>query len=890
MFVDSNLAHSWRILFVFLSLTFLSFTFGTRALSAPAELQLENELLLDLRLDGERLGLDILGYQRGGDFLISLDELANGLGFAIAVDGEQGSASGWFISEDRVFSLDIASATVTSGGNNWPLAEGEAVLFEGGLYVETNALQRWLPLRLSAVIRELYLNVETTETLPIQQRLNRRDRVFARSSGYQESQHPLQDTPYQFFSPHITKLRISRSTLRQTPESSAEYRTNYASLSRGDLGWMTSTLSLAGQSGESLTGARLKLERTAFEGPLDLNHIEVGDVDAGGFRGLLLRGGGRNKNQGGRFDTETVTLEGSQLPDWDVELYQNNQLITVQTTGPDGRYLFEDVPLLFGENRFELRFFGPNGEVDFREEYHFLGADMLEPGRISYEVSAVQSGRTVFGVNEINGQAERGSGIYESNFNLGLTRNLTAGAGIRSQEKNGERLEFSNIGFGLSTSRAFGSVNYSDAPDAQNSVSTTLRTRVGDTSLNLGYTRFFDDPELANSPQKWQANADISSHILAVPMKVNIATNEQEDITQRNAVIATTIPLSGLGRFSSSLSYNSVEERLNNSDTTTISQAAGQSSLYTELRPWTFRLSTSYRFKPDSELVDLSANGSLRIDRDLSLDIGLRQNSITDTTYYAGGINWQLDQVAINASVSYDSDERWGGLITLSTGLVHRPGTLIPRLDSSASVNAGSVEVRVFEDEDGAVREPQAGVGVKGVQVWRNATTDKNGVAYLSNVPAHRQVDIELDESMLADSELKSTNPGVSVISRPGSFAVVEFPIIRTAELEGHIVVADDGDEMPVSRALVQIKTLDGDVVAQTRSAFDGFFLFDGVEPGVYQVILEEPLAKRLLNGPGNVTVLSDSGVVRGLDFTLRATKAKTIVLESLLQDGVLEQ
>ncbi len=886
MFFDSSFAHRWRLLLVFLSFTFLSTAFVTQALSAPAELQLENELLLDLRLDGESLGQDILGYQRGADFLISLDELANGLGFAISVNGEQGSASGWYISEDRVFSLDIASATVVSGSDSWPVTEGEAVIFEGGLYVATQALQKWLPIQLDAVIRELYLDVVPTEKIPIQERLNRRNRVVARTSGYQEPQYPLLENPYKIFSPHITKLRITQSTTRQTPESSAEYSTNYASLSRGDLGWMTSTLSLAGQRGNSLSAARIKLERTAFDGPLGINHIEVGDVDAGGFRGFLLRGGGENKNKGGRFDNELVNIEGSQLPDWDVELYQNGRLVLILTTGPDGRYLFEDIPLLFGQNKFEIRFFGPNGETEFREEFHFLGTDMLAPGSISYEVSAVQSGRTVFGVNDVDGEAEQDSGIYESNVNLGLSRNLTAAAGVISEKKNGVRLESSNVGFNLSTSRAFASVRYLDASNVQNSLSTSLSTRLGKTNLNLGYTRFFDESALANSPQKWQSNADISSYFLTVPIKIIFGTNEQDNLTQRNAAIAATIPLSGLGRFSSSLSYSSIENRLNENASTT-SRTTGQSSFYTTLRPWAFRLSANYLFSPESELLDLAADSSLRIDRDLSLDLSLRRNTITDTTFYAGGINWQLEQVAINASVSYDSDERWGGLITLSTALVHRPGTLKPRLDSRASVNAGSVEVRVYEDTERVI---QPGVEVNGVQVWRRALTDKNGVAYLGNMPAHRQVDIELDESTLADSELKSKIPGVSIIPRPGSYSIVDFPIIRTAELEGHVVTTDGIDEQPVSRALIRLETLDGELVAQTRSAFDGFYVFYGVEQGVYQVLLEEPLETRLLNRPDNVTVVTDSGIIRELDFTLRAIKTQPIVLEELLEDETLQQ
>ena len=173
MFAVVNFASARRILLLLL--------FGflwTQALSASAELKLENELLLELRLDGESLGLDILGYQRGQEFLLSLDELTSAIRFPIVVDAEQGTASGWFISEDRLFSLDLERSLVTSGSKQWQISDGEVAEFEGDIFVELNALQKWFPLQLSAVIRQLYLDVIPDEPLPIQLRGERRDRVI----------------------------------------------------------------------------------------------------------------------------------------------------------------------------------------------------------------------------------------------------------------------------------------------------------------------------------------------------------------------------------------------------------------------------------------------------------------------------------------------------------------------------------------------------------------------------------------------------------------------------------------------------------------------------------------------------------------------------------------
>ncbi len=852
----------------------VSVTLATPTASSATELQSENELLLELRLDGNKLGLDILGYQRGNDFLLSLEELVTGLEFPISVDGEKGRASGWYISPERGFSLDMKRAEVISGGKSFPLGGDEVVKFEGGLYVETKALERWFPLRLSAVIRQLYLNIEPTELLPIQARQQRRELTTSQPSANTEAQYALQENPYQLLGPHITKLRLGYSTLRQNPDSDASYDANYALLSRGDLAWMTSTISLAGKSDDSLTGASLKLERTAFDGPLLLNHVEVGDLGVGGFRGILLRGGSVNRALGGRFEDETVNLEGSQLPDWDVELYQNGQLIDKQTIGQDGRYLFEDVSLLFGENHFELKFYGPYGEVESRDEYHFLGANMLAPGRISYDLSAMQEGRTVFDVNEISAEGDLDSEHYTADFNLGLSNNLTIGASVESLQINGERVDSGSLGFGLATSYLYGSVRYHYEPLAQDSISSSLRTKLGESGINLSYTQYMDEPELVSSPNKWQADLAITSSLFEVPVNFGVNQQEQQDSTQFGASLGTTIALSGTGRFSTSLWYDSVENRVNGSTTKT-SQTGGQSSIYSTVRPWTFRLGTSYSLEPKSELLEYSAQSSLRMDRDTTLHLDVKKNETTDLTYYQGGVNWLLDSVQISARVGYDSDERWAGFITLSTSLVDKPGKLMPILDSRSSVGMGSVEVQVVTEPEA---EPHEGVTVKAVQAWRKAKTDENGIAYLSRMPSHQQTDIVLDESTISDSELRSTKSGVSVIPRPGSYSIVKFPMIRTAELEGHVVIADGKDRRPVSRVLVMLKNADGKVVTQRRSAFDGFFLFDGIEPGVYQITLEEPFSSRLLKKPANVKVSSNSGVIRDLNFILRSAPVKRIM------------
>ena len=118
------------------------------------------------------------------------------------------------------------------------------------------------------------------------------------------------------------------------------------------------------------------------------------------------------------------------------------------------------------------------------------------------------------------------------------------------------------------------------------------------------------------------------------------------------------------------------------------------------------------------EYRQLSATGNLSVDNNMSLDLGIRQNSATDVTSYSSGINWRFEKVQVSTRVGYDSNERWSGVISAAITLVHQPGTLLPRLDRRASVSSGSVEARVFEDVTDSERQPVEGANVSAPQNW----------------------------------------------------------------------------------------------------------------------------------------------------------------------------
>ena len=100
-----------------------------------------------------------------------------------------------------------------------------------------------------------------------------------------------------------------------------------------------------------------------------------------------------NKPLTGNTELNTLDLQGDIQPGWDVELYRNDVLINALTAGPDGRYVFNDIELLYGNNTFRLIFYGPQGQirektkqvlVDSRtvQNQHYFDLSLTRPGSL----------------------------------------------------------------------------------------------------------------------------------------------------------------------------------------------------------------------------------------------------------------------------------------------------------------------------------------------------------------------------------------------------------------------------------------------------------------------------------------------------------------------------
>lgn len=412
---------------------------------APAQQRsgVGNLLLLETRIDQNVLSDGLSAYQMGNTILLPLGELARLLTIAIRSQPAQGTASGYVLTEERGFSLDVARALVTLGDKAEPLDAAKVQVDADDIYVDIRLLARWLPVDLDVDLSAMSLRVHPRETLPLQLRLereNRRKQAGPRA-GYVSPAYPRLDTPYQMLGMPVLDQTLGLD-LRRRAGAPANTNASYTAYVAADLLGMESSLFFNSSRQKPAPDLRLTLARhdpdASLLGALHARSFEIGSVSVPGIANIALgsaSGTGiilsnRPLTQPTSFDRHT--LQGNLPPGWDVELYFNEALVGFQQSRPDGKYSFDDQPLIFGPNQFRLVFHGPLGQTRVERQSFLLEQSLTRPGEFYYNVAQQRD--------------KDGRAHTTAQFDVGLTDNLSASGGTARLPVAGQDQRYVNLG------------------------------------------------------------------------------------------------------------------------------------------------------------------------------------------------------------------------------------------------------------------------------------------------------------------------------------------------------------------------------------------------------------------------------------------------------------
>ncbi|MCZ6605425.1 MAG: hypothetical protein O7A03_09820 [Alphaproteobacteria bacterium] len=885
------------------------------------ERSFDQAVLLQLQLERFLLGDLFTAFQVGDALFVPFGFITRQLDFGIQVDLIQGRAQGFFIDENRAFTLDLRARRAVIEGQVFDIPPDAVELQFDDIFVDSRLFGQWFPLDLMFDPTGGVLLILPRETLPLQERLAREEGRNLGGGTELRQDFDLHPTPYTVFSTPALDLstQINHTNANTSAPDNVDNSGSYSASLAGDLLFMNARLSFSGSDGDWFVGPRFVLERKdqgrrLFSGvqyveALRLSEFAVGDVFTGQIPFVIGSSEGRGLaisnfplNRPTEFDRQTFRGE---LPlGWEVELYRNDTLLDFRTSDQDARYEFLDVPLLFGINDFRFEFFGPQGQRRTELVRIPVGPTQQTPGDEFFRFAVVQEGARTIPFKQGNG--DTGVPRYVVTYERGVTQNLSIAMNASSARQE-DGIRHNTFGVGLRTAlrdvtvlpNTFARVDWTNDLNGGHGVVAGLQTSIRDISITAEHGHFFglENERLGFSTARLtsttSARADGSlpeiGIIPSVSYGISLTRDSFKTGTNSNRLglrLATNIAdISVTNTFA--LNRDTATGSEENSTLTGALMLSGTPSniapgldrlldnrLISDVR---LRSTLDYTLQTERDISGLGVTIDTVLAEDYAarLDIN-RSFGSPSVTSYAPSIARTFGSVSIGANGSVDSEGNFSAGISLSVGAVPDPrGGGVVNVPSGAA-SQGVVSIRTFIDANAnsvfdAGDSPLPGIKFRDAQ-FADAITDAQGIAFIGGLGPYFETVVEIDERSIPDPFLKARPGGVDIIPRPGVVSVVDFPFVLTGEIDGFVILSEGGGLTPIAAVPIQLIDQNGVVVDEVSSTFDGFYLFTEVFPGMYlvQVPAEAIVGQGVLPpAPLPVQIGADGTILTGVDILL---------------------
>ncbi|SBS26581.1 hypothetical protein MAQ5080_00559 [Marinomonas aquimarina] len=795
------------------------------------------ELIVTLYFDRYLLG-DIFGVKTDSGAAFSLADIATVLDFPITTQNEAPQAQGWVRTPDNTFSLSILEnqSSITLAGVTYPVSQ-EAIVDIDELFIDADTLEDWFDIIIDINYQELKANISSNAPLPLQERIARQSRSGSIQPNANVAQNPLAENDYSPLSLPLLDIQASTSFAQNRNQS-----TNLSVLGGNDLAYFNTQYYLAANSEIGLTGARLQASKTSPEagllGPLQATILELGDIRPTRVNNTLNSSnavGLRVSNEKiGNINNTSIDLFGDIQPGWDIEIYRNNLLIASDTNIEDGRYNFDNLPLVFGANTVEIVFYGPQGQIEREVESYYVDGTGLGAGSFVYDVSLYEDGAELF---DSFLDAQSNSQSYGTTLTgrgtFGLTDWLSINVGQQTH-LDSEYRAFDRQSVGFTTSlfgQALLSSDYIVAPDSSSIEEHTLSTEVLGQSLDYSITKSKYQDELT---QDWQTSKNDEINLSGEISALNLSyqqdierqqSNNQTEYQYRNQ-IATSIQDIYL---SHELEWGSLDD-----------DKVGRWQLQKFIDGYFVRVGSSYVINPDFHVNGISTEVSGAPFENIQAQVSYSRNLDTQVNNIALSTSWRPGDFSLRSRLAYNDLLGWSANLSgqVSIGQIQQGYFTSNR----SLVSQGSLSVFVYQDnnnngvfdlQDQALPD----IDVLSKQSFRRAKTDKNGIAVIESLPNYRQTDIEVDEGSVANPYLIPRGEGVSVIPRSSVVQHIEIPMVNSIEIEGKVSELLS-NEAPRPVAFVPVQLLDkfNQVIDEVNTEFDGYYVFSRVPPGQHSI------------------------------------------------------
>ena len=847
----------------------------------------DEQFLLDVNIRQLRLGDGVRAYATPegtcvvfGDFLTTLD-------LPMKIDLAAKKASGWAFREENRIEIDEAAGAVRYGEKQERLAEGTIRETPEGWCVDSAALGRWFQLGVKPVVQGSMLLLESEAKLPVElarEREQRAARLHPASMPLESL--PRVKLPYRMwrapaldFIVHAgatyqasTGLKVDRHASVQAAGEIA--RMSYDSMMTTDQQGRPESLRITAYRSDPDGG---------LLGPLNATHFAAGDVQSLSHR-LIPGSNGRGLEVTNRplfnpvaFDR--TRFEGDLPSGWDAELYRNGELLALSRSSGSQRYAFEDVALLYGDNRFEIVLYGPQGQQRSRLETINVGQSQVPAGQTWYWAGINQPGRNLLGNlldrNDGGGfnAPRQPADFTRANMQAavqvehGLSKRTSIGALATMLLANNEKLTF---------------------------VEGSIRQSVGSSLLEVAVAR----DSRGGLAGRFAAVAQFGSLNVSADALVanNFVVNGERERRYREGRLSLDAPIK-VGR--QTISAHGDVRLADRGDENRSLNAVGRLSTningfnLTTLVDWQHRLGKAASLNDQRLELGVMGTGRIRAVRlrgEARWEVQPQSRfksaelsaywSATDKADWEGALGYDAEAgrgharishirrfstMAAAASIEAGTDGSVAAGINLNFSLDSGAGGF--RLTNQRLASTGIVEARVYRDNnDNGVRDPsepwESGAAITTGQRVSETPTDRQGLVRVGGLQPYQPVAVGIDTSSLEDPSLAPKKALQVIVPRPGVAAKIEIGLVGSGDIEGMLVQSDGRGFEGLDIELIDAS---GKVIASGRSDYDGFFLFDRIPYGRYGLRLTADSAHA-------------AGVSQAIDRTVEISAVKSVV------------
>jgi hypothetical protein len=836
----------------------------------------DDQFLLDVTIRQLRLGDGVRAYNTPEGTCVVLGDFLTTLDVPMMIDLASKRASGWAFKESNRITIDYASMTASYGTKSEAIGAGTIRETPEGWCVQTSALTRWFGISVKPVTSGSALVLESDAKLPVEMAVERQKRAQnIRPAKFDLSSLPQVRLPYRMWrAPAVDFVVNAGATYRahdgvRVDRSSSIY-------AAGEI----AHLSYDAQMSTSQKGIPNTMRLHAYRsdpdaqllGPLKATHFGFGDV--AGFDSRLT--GAPASGRGAVVTNRPLTVqaafdrtrfEGDLPTGWEAEIYRNGELLGFAKSDSSQRYVFDNVQLLYGENRVNVVLYGPQGEVRSREEVVNIGQDNVPSGKTWYWAGFNQPGRDLIALHKPPDQTEEPKAQATLSLEHGIDDRTSVGVLARAMLINDQRVTFVEGSVRRSIGPAIVQLSAARDSGGGNAINAQMLGKFGSVNVSAEALLANDFHLQGGKPQSRREarvaiDAPISLGRTVLPAHMDVHLIDRMDGTRQLEAAARLSANFNRFNLSTEATYRRQFTSSGPAPPAEVNLGLIGSGRVGDVR---LRGLTSFDISPVARFrtAELSAYWSASENADwegvLAYDSAGHRGRARITHIR------RFDAIGIGLTGEAATDGSVAFGVNLNFSLDPTRGLSISRRPLA---QAGVVHATVYRDlNDNGVHdaaEPfEKGALITTGTRLADRPTNAAGTVTIAGLTSYMPVAVGVDASSLDDPMLVPKKALQVVVPRPGVPADVEIGLVGGGDIEGAIVKSGGLGFEGVDLELVDRS---GKVVATARTDYDGFFLFDRVPYGSYIVRVGRDsanAAKIIADLGAQATVTPERSVVR---------------------------